>query len=141
MLCATAVVRGFLLVLLNSLLLAACASTPQKVSDDGVWELIAEDRCTETLTFIEDGMYTLDSGQQHSLNSYKIEGLVDSEFYRFTKWTVYYNGEPSCSGKIDTASGEKITAYIKYNQDKSEIHLYAAPNDGDYLNMYFRKKR
>ena len=129
-------------IVLISLMISGCSSTPIEKSDEhhvGLWDLVA-DYCDETYELKEDGTQIVISHPEVSADKYTFTKFGDTEFYAWEYTVIEYNNKPSCNGTFDTHLGEQILAYVKFKNNFTEMHIYEWPNEETHIGGYLKRR-
>lgn len=106
-----------------------------------VWELVSNAPCKETMTFLGEEEYLLESGDQMLTRTYKFKQFRSTDFYVFSQRTTSNNGLINCSGVVGKRNGARLKLYAKFNAEQTEMTLYSKPDEAKPLNVIFRKKQ
>lgn len=106
-----------------------------------IWELVTEGTCKETMSFLGEKEYLIESGDQLLTKAYKFKQFRKTDFYVFSQRTTSNNGLPNCGGVVGTKKGTRIKSYARFNADMSEMSLYLEPDEEKPLDIVFRKRQ
>ncbi len=139
--------QGYFLIrnLVQSVLLILCVCVAQDVRAQvqmgfSIWELVSEGSCKETMSFLGEKEYLIESGDQLLTKAYKFKQYRNTDFYVFSQRTTSNNGLPNCGGVVGTKKGTRIKTYAKFNADNTEMSLYLEPDEEKPLDIVFRKR-
>ena len=128
-----------LLVALN--LVSTPVVVAQVTMGYSVWELVTDAPCVETITFMGDTDYLLESGEQLITKTYKFKQFRETEFFLLTQRTSANNGKADCAGEVGLRNGKRSRIYAKFNQQMNQMDLYIKPDADQAMNKIFRKKQ
>jgi hypothetical protein len=130
----------FISLLVACNLVFARVSLAQVNMGFSVWELVTDGPCAETITFMGDEVYLLESGAQLITKTYKFKQFRETEFFLLTQRTSANNDLADCAGVVGLRVGKRSRIYAKFNREMNQMDLYSKPEIEQLPNKTFRKK-
>jgi len=119
------------------IILPAYASVSAQVDlQMSVWRSEATNGCLETMTFLSDKEYLMESGDQMLTKAYKLNQYRNTDYFVFFQRTTANNGISSCYGIKGRDVGTRIKTYARFNEAKTIMTLYSKPEEGIDLVFY-----
>ncbi|MBX2848403.1 MAG: hypothetical protein KTR16_08785 [Acidiferrobacterales bacterium] len=115
-------------------------SNSVKAEDMGfsVWEL-KESECQTRMTFLGSEKVLYESGDQAATKNYRFKRIKKGEFYRLKMKTTHTNFKRDCRGSKGTGVGDSQNTYVRFDDAKSQMTFYAAPEESAGVTVTFQK--
>lgn len=115
-------------------------SVAQPDLEMSVWKSEHTDGCFETMTFLSDKEYLMESGDQLITKAYKLNTYRNTDFYVFFQRTTSNNEVANCYGSKGRSVGTRIKVFARFNEANTIMTLYSEPDENEALDVVFLKQ-